>query len=263
MAFEISNLWVKIEGKEILKGISFKIEPGEVVALMGPNGSGKSTLACSLMGHPNYRIVGSLQSAVERRPIISLDGEDITNKTPDQRAKVGLFLAMQYPVSIPGVSVREALLAAIRSKTQKLKNSKTQKDMSALDLKKLIEKEAGELAIDPELLKRGLNEGFSGGEKKKMEILQMRILSPKYTILDETDSGLDIDALKIVAKGANFMAKKKKTGILVITHYQRLLSYLKPDRVLVMKDGEIVREGGIEVVEELEKRGYQTAGKSV
>jgi|SRR3990167_2492783 len=255
MAFEISNLWVKIEGKEILKGISFKIEPGEVVALMGPNGSGKSTLACSLMGHPNYRIVGSLQSAVERRPIISLDGEDITNKTPDQRAKAGLFLAMQYPVSIPGVSVREALLAAIRARTQNT--------MSALDLKKLIEKEAGELAIDPELLKRGLNEGFSGGEKKKMEILQMRILSPKYTILDETDSGLDIDALKIVAKGANFMAKKKKTGILVITHYQRLLSYLKPDRVLVMKDGEIVREGGIEVVEELEKRGYQTAGKSV
>jgi len=263
MAFEISNLWVKIEGKEILKGISFKIEPGEVVALMGPNGSGKSTLACSLMGHPNYRIVGSLQSAVERRPIISLDGEDITNKTPDQRAKVGLFLAMQYPVSIPGVSVREALLAAIRSRTRELKESRTQDVMSALDLKKLIEKEAGELAIDPELLKRGLNEGFSGGEKKKMEILQMRILSPKYTILDETDSGLDIDALKIVAKGANFMAKKKKTGILVITHYQRLLSYLKPDRVLVMKDGEIVREGGIEVVEELEKRGYQTAGKSV
>ena len=263
MAFEISNLWVKIEGKEILKGISFKIEPGEVVALMGPNGSGKSTLACSLMGHPNYRIVGSLQSAVERRPIISLDGEDITNKTPDQRAKAGLFLAMQYPVSIPGVSVREALLAAIRSRTRELKESRTQDVMSALDLKKLIEKEAGELAIDPELLKRGLNEGFSGGEKKKMEILQMRILSPKYTILDETDSGLDIDALKIVAKGANFMAKKKKTGILVITHYQRLLSYLKPDRVLVMKDGEIVREGGIEVVEELEKRGYQTAGKSV
>src|SRR3989344_84098 len=263
MAFEISNLWVKIEGKEILKGISFKIEPGEVVALMGPNGSGKSTLACSLMGHPNYRIVGSLQSAVERRPIISLDGEDITNKTPDQRAKVGLFLAMQYPVSIPGVSVREALLAAIRSRTRELKESRTQDVMSALDLKKLIEKEAGELAIDPELLKRGLNEGFSGGEKKKMEILQMRILAPKYTILDETDSGLDIDALKIVAKGANFMAKKKKTGILVITHYQRLLSYLKPDRVLVMKDGEIVREGGIEVVEELEKRGYQAAGKSV
>ena len=263
MSLEISNLWVKIEGKDILKGISFKIEPGEVVALMGPNGSGKSTLACSLMGHPNYRIVGSLQSAVEQRSVISLDGEDITNKTPDQRAKAGLFLAMQYPVSIPGVSVREALLAAIRSRTQELENSRTQDVMSALDLKKLIEKEAGELAIDPELLKRGLNEGFCGGEKKKMEILQMRILSPKYTILDETDSGLDIDALKIVAKGANYLAKKKKTGILVITHYQRLLSYLKPDRVLVMKDGEIVREGGIEVVEELEKRGYQTAGKSV
>ncbi len=252
MAFEISNLWVKIEGKEILKGISLKIEPGEVVALMGPNGSGKSTLACSLMGHPKYQVQSE---KVKGESKVCLDGEDITDKTPDQRAKAGLFLAMQYPVSIPGVSVREALLAAIRSRTQAA--------MSALDLKKLIEKEAEELAIDPELLKRGLNEGFSGGEKKKMEILQMRILSPKYTILDETDSGLDIDALKIVAKGANYLAKKKRTGILVITHYQRLLSYLSPDRVLVMMDGAIVREGGIEVVEELEKSGYQTAGKSV
>lgn len=248
MSFEISNLWVKIEDKEILKGISLKIEPGEVVALMGPNGSGKSTLAYSLMGHPTYKIVNGK---------LTIDNEDVTAKTPDQRAKAGLFLAMQYPVSIPGVSVREALLAAIRARTRELENSRTRDVMSALDLKKLIEKEAEELAIDPELLKRGLNEGFSGGEKKKMEILQMRILSPKYTILDETDSGLDIDALKIVARGANYLAKKKKTGILVITHYQRLLSYLKPDRVLVMKDGEIVREGGIELVFDLEKKGYK------
>lgn len=245
MSFEISNLWVKIEDKEILKGISLKIESGEVVALMGPNGSGKSTLAGALMGHPKYQ-VESEKTKVKSK--ISLDGEDLTEKTPDQRAKVGLFLAMQYPVSIPGVSVREALLAAIRARGEKV---------SALELKKRIEKEAGELSIDEELLKRGLNEGFSGGEKKKMEILQMRILSPKYAILDETDSGLDIDALKIVAKGANYLAKKKKTGILVITHYQRLLSYLKPDRVLVMKDGEIVREGGIELVRDLEKKGYK------
>lgn len=242
MSFEISNLWVKIEDKDILRGISLRIEPGEVVALMGPNGSGKSTLACSLMGHPNYKVVSS------KNLVLSIDGESIIEKTPDERAKAGLFLAMQYPVSIPGVSVREALLAAIRARGEKI---------SALELKKRIEKEAGELSIDEELLKRGLNEGFSGGEKKKMEILQMRILSPKYAILDETDSGLDIDALKIVAKGANYLAKKKKTGILVITHYQRLLSYLKPDRVLVIKDGEIVREGGIELVRDLEKKGYK------
>ena len=239
---EIKNLSVNIDKKEILKGVSLTISSGEVVALMGPNGSGKSTLALALMGHPSYTVIRDQKSG------ISLDGEDVTLKTPDQRARAGLFLAVQYPVSIPGVSVREALLASLRARGE---------SVSALEVKKRIEAEAKKLAIDEELLKRSLNEGFSGGEKKKMEILQMRILAPKYAILDETDSGLDIDALKIVATGAAFMAKKKQTGILVITHYQRLLKYLKPDRVLVMKQGKIAKEGGPELVAELEKFGYK------
>lgn len=257
MAFEISGLKVKIEKKEILSGINLKVEPGEVVALMGPNGSGKSTLAYSLMGHPNYVVVRKNSRTQELKTSIKLDGVDITEATPDERSKLGLFLAMQYPVSIPGVSVREAMLAAIRARTQEINNSRNQGTMSALELKKRIEKEAMELAIDPDLLKRGLNEGFSGGEKKKMEILQMRILAPKYAILDETDSGLDIDALKTVAEGANYLATEKKTGILVITHYQRLLSYLRPNRVLVMKHGVIAKEGGMELVLELERSGYK------
>ncbi len=239
MAFVVSDLAVKIDKKEILKGVSLTIGSGEVVALMGPNGSGKSTLAFALMGHPSYEITAGS---------VDLDGGKITTATPDARSRAGLFLAVQYPVSIPGVSVREALLTSLRARGE---------SVSALEVKKRIEAEAKELAIDEELLKRSLNEGFSGGEKKKMEILQMRILAPKYAILDETDSGLDIDALKIVAAGAAFMAKKKQTGILVITHYQRLLKYLKPDRVLVMKQGKIAKEGGLELVAELEKSGYK------
>ncbi|MEK7064228.1 MAG: Fe-S cluster assembly ATPase SufC [Patescibacteria group bacterium] len=239
MALSVKGLKVKIGNKEVLGEVSLTVASGEVVALMGPNGSGKSTLAFSLMGHPSYEITEGN---------VDLDGKDITMATPDERGRAGLFLAVQYPVSIPGVSVREALLASLRARGELV---------SALELKKRIEAEAKELVIDEELLKRSLNEGFSGGEKKKMEILQMRILSPKYAVLDETDSGLDIDALKIVATGAAFMAKKKKTGILVITHYQRLLKYLKPDRVLVMKQGRIAKEGGLELVVELEKSGYK------
>lgn len=242
MAFEVRNLEVKVEDKKVLNGVSLKVDSAEVVALMGPNGCGKSTLAYSLMGHPGYTVSSS------KNLVLSIDGESFVEKTPDERAKAGLFLALQYPVSIPGVSVREALLAALRSRGGKT---------SALELKKKIEAEAADLAIDGELLKRSLNEGFSGGEKKKMEILQMRILSPKYAILDETDSGLDIDALKLIAKSAWRMAKEGKMGVLVITHYQRLLTYLKPDRVLVMKQGKIVREGGADLVRELEKKGYK------
>lgn len=245
MALKITDLRVKIEKKEVLRGINLTIESGEIVALMGPNGSGKSTLAYSLMGHPAYEI--EMNSGK-----IELDEESILDKTPDERARLGLFLAMQYPVSIPGVTVREMLLASLRGRATGMKK------VSALELKNQIEKEAEKLAIKEDLLKRGLNEGFSGGEKKKMEILQMRILGPKYAIMDETDSGLDIDALKIVASGAKSLASERKTGILVITHYQRLLKYLKPNRVLVMGNGVIVREGGEELVEQLEEKGYES-----
>lgn len=245
MALEVRNLKVKIENKEVLKGVSLKIERGEIVALMGPNGSGKSTLAYSLMGHPAYEVETTKSQ-------IDIDGESIVEKTPDERARLGLFLAMQYPISIPGVTVREMLLTSLRGRVTEPKS------VSALELKNLIEKEAEKLAIKEELLKRGLNEGFSGGEKKKMEILQMRILNPKYAILDETDSGLDIDALKIVAEGAKSLAEERETGILVITHYQRLLKYLKPNRVLVMRNGVMVREGGVELVEQLEEKGYES-----
>lgn len=237
MALAIDNLKVMIEGKEVLKGVSLRTEPGEVVALMGPNGSGKSSLAYALMGHPKYGVSGN----------IDLDGISLIEKSADERAKMGLFLAFQYPVGIPGVKVREVLLTFLRSR----------EETKAIDLKYRIEETGRELGIKEELLNRSLNDGFSGGEKKKMELLQMRIMEPKYAILDETDSGLDIDALKIVAMGARNLAKEKNTGLLVITHYQRLLKFLKPDRVVVMKEGKIVAEGGKELVEKLEKEGYE------
>lgn len=238
MALEIKRLRVRIEGKEVIKGIDLRIEPGKVVALMGPNGSGKSSLAYALMGHPRYEVKGS----------VKIDGKDINELTPDERARQGLFLAFQYPVGIEGVSVKELLLGAMRERGEKI---------SALELRRKVEIEAKELGVEKELLSRSVNDGFSGGEKKKIEILQMRILQPKYAVLDETDSGLDIDALRVVAEGARMVVEKEKVGVLVITHYQRVLRYLRPDEVMVLRKGKIVRRGGEELVEELERKGYQ------
>lgn len=238
MALEIKRLRVRIEGKEVIKGIDLRIEPGKVVALMGPNGSGKSSLAYALMGHPRYEVKGS----------VKIDGKDINELTPDERARQGLFLAFQYPVGIEGVSVKELLLGAMRERGEKI---------SALELRRKVEIEARELGVEKELLSRSVNDGFSGGEKKKIEILQMRILQPKYAVLDETDSGLDIDALRVVAEGARMVVEKEKVGVLVITHYQRILRYIQPDRVVVLKQGRVVDEGGVEVVEKLEREGYK------
>lgn len=238
MALRVKNLFVSVDKKEILKGVSLDVGPGEIVALMGPNGSGKSSLASALMGHPNYKV-----STGE----ISLDGEGLLNKKVDERAKMGLFLAFQYPVGIDGVNVKEVLITALRGRGEKI---------SAFDLKKRVEKEARKIGIEKDLLIRSLNDSFSGGEKKKMEMLQMSILKPKYAILDETDSGLDIDALRVVADGAK-KAAQAGMGVLVITHYKRILEYLRPDRVLVMKKGKVVAQGGEDLVRTLEDKGYK------
>jgi len=239
MSLKIKNFRVKVEDKEVVKGVDMELKGGEVVALMGPNGSGKSSLAYALMGHPKYETEGKLL----------VDGRGMEDRSPDERAKAGLFLAFQYPVGIAGVSVKEVMLMAMRERGIK---------KSALELRKELEVLAEELGVSEDLLKRSINDGFSGGEKKKMEILQMRILKPKYAILDETDSGLDIDALRVVAEGARMAVEKDSMGLLVITHYQRILKYLKPDRVVVLKKGRVVDEGGDEVVKKLEKEGYKS-----
>ncbi|MFO7265277.1 MAG: Fe-S cluster assembly ATPase SufC [Limnochordales bacterium] len=240
---EIKDLRVSIEGNEILKGVSLTVRGGEVHAIMGPNGSGKSTLANTLMGHPRY--------VVEDGEVL-MDGEDILEMEPDERARKGLFLAFQYPVEIPGVTVANFLRAAynaIHGGTQPL---------SVLEFHQLLKQHMAELDMDEEFAGRYLNEGFSGGEKKRHEILQMALLRPRIAIMDETDSGLDIDALKIVAEGVNRQRRQRgeELGVLVITHYQRILEYLKPDYVHIMMDGRIVRSGGPELARELEEKGY-------
>ena len=239
MSLKIEDLGVKIGDEEVLKKVDIELGEGEIVALMGPNGSGKSSLAYALMGHPRYGVLEGSK--------ISLDGDDLLDMSADERAKKGLFMAFQYPVGVEGVRVREMLLAALRERGEEVK---------AIDLQKRLEEEAEKMEIKSDLLKRGLNFDFSGGEKKKMEILQMKILNPKYAVLDETDSGLDIDALKRVAEAANEEAKSG-TGLLVITHYRRILKHLKPDRVVVLKKGRVVEKGGEELADRLESEGYK------
>ncbi len=238
----INNLHASVEDKDILKGINLDIKAGEVHAIMGPNGSGKSTLSSIIAGKDTFDVT---------KGELSLNQEDISELSPEERAHRGVFLSFQYPVEIPGVSVTNFIKTAI-NETRKAKGLK---DMPASEMLKLIKEKANLLEIDRKFLSRSLNEGFSGGEKKRNEIFQMAMLEPKLAILDETDSGLDIDALKIVANGVNKL-RNKENAILVITHYQRLLDYIVPDFVHVLIDGKIVKSGTKELAYELEEKGY-------
>ncbi|HCR37002.1 MAG TPA: Fe-S cluster assembly ATPase SufC [Opitutae bacterium] len=239
-ALNIQDLNVNIEGKPILKNFSLTVPKGEVHALMGPNGTGKSTLAKALAGHEAYEITGGKAL---------LDGADLVGLEPDEIARAGLFMAFQYPSEIPGVSIANFIRAAIQARLPEGEN------LQATAYYKELYEKMDALAIDRKFTSRAVNEGFSGGEKKRCEILQMMMLKPAYAILDETDSGLDIDALKIVSQGVNAM-RGPDMGTLIITHYQRLLNYIQPDKVHVMWDGRIVRSGGKELALELEEKGY-------
>ena len=239
---EIKNLKASINNKDILKGLDITIKPGELHAIMGPNGSGKSTLANVLSGKNGYEISGELK----------YQGKNLNEIPIDERARKGIFLAFQYPTEIPGVNTNNFL----RTSLNKIRKGRGEKELDTLSFLKLLKKKASELGIDEKMLSRQLNVGFSGGEKKKNEILQMKVLDPNLIILDETDSGLDIDALKIIADGVNSFRDKKKS-FLVITHYQRLLDYINPDFVHVLSDGKIIKSGCMELAEELEKKGYK------
>ena len=236
--FAVQDLHVSVEGKEILKGVDLVVNRGEVHALMGPNGSGKSTLANTIMGHPRYQVT---------KGRILFRGEDIQHTTPDQRARNGLFLAFQYPTDIPGVVMGNFLRAALKARRGE--------DVPVREFRKLLDETLDLLKMDPAFARRYVNDGFSGGEKKRAEVLQMAMLKPEMAILDETDSGLDIDALKTVAEGINAL-RGPELGALLITHYQRILDYVKPDVVHVLHDGRIVKTGGPELAQELEQRGY-------
>ena len=240
---KINKLNAKIDNKEILRGFSLNINPGEVHAIMGPNGSGKSTLANILSGKPGYNISGELK----------YEGQDLKQISIEERAQKGMFLAFQYPTEIPGVNTNNFLRTSLNS----IRKAKGHKDLDAISFLKIVKEKAKELSIDEKFLSRHLNVGFSGGEKKKNEILQLKILEPKLAILDETDSGLDIDALKIVADGVNTL-RNKENSFLIITHYQRLLDYIKPDFVHVLMNGKIIKSGGPELALELEKKGYES-----
>ncbi|MBD3917619.1 Fe-S cluster assembly ATPase SufC [Paenibacillus sp. PR3] len=238
--FIINDLKASVEGKEILKGINLEIKGGEIHAIMGPNGTGKSTLASALMGHPKYEVTGGTAH---------LNGEDILEMEVDERARAGMFLAMQYPSEITGVTNADFLRSAINARREE------GNEISLIKFIRQMEGKMKELEMNTEFAHRYLNEGFSGGEKKRNEILQMMLLDPKLVILDEIDSGLDIDALRIVSNGVNAMRSEDR-GFLVITHYQRLLNYIKPDFVHVMMQGRIVKSGGPELAERLENEGY-------
>jgi Fe-S cluster assembly ATP-binding protein len=239
----IKNLKANIDNKEILKGLNLEIKPGEVHAIMGPNGSGKSTLSNVLSGKKGYTVTGEVKYFNEN--LLELEIEEIAHK--------GIFLAFQYPLEIPGVNTNIFLKTSLNA----IKKAKGEKELDAIEFLKLVKQKAGELKFDEKILSRQLNVGFSGGEKKKNEILQMSILNPKLSILDETDSGLDIDALKIVSEGVNAL-RSKDSSFLIITHYQRLLDYIKPDFVHVLINGQIVKSGGSELAMELESKGYET-----
>lgn len=238
----IKNLHASVDGNEILKGIDLTINPGEVHAIMGPNGSGKSTLSKVLAGHPSYEVTGGE---------ITYQGKNLLELAPDERARAGVFLAFQYPVEVPGVSNAQFLRLAYNEKMKHL----GEEELDPLEFKDLLKERAEIVEMEASFMNRSVNEGFSGGEKKRNEILQMAVLEPKLAILDETDSGLDIDALRIVAGGVNKL-KNASNGIILVTHYQRLLNYIVPDFVHVLAGGRIVKEGGKELALELEAKGY-------
>jgi Fe-S cluster assembly ATP-binding protein len=235
---EIRDLTVEVEDTEILRGVNLDLDKGRTIALMGPNGSGKSTLAYAIAGHPAYELTGGS---------ITWQGTDLTELTPDERARLGVFLAMQYPVEVPGVSVTNFLRTAL--------NAVSGDEIPVRQFMQRLKAEMADLGVDESFLQRSVNEGFSGGEKKRFEILQMALLRPQLAVLDETDSGLDVDALKTVSEGVDRL-RSPDLGVLIITHYTRILRYIRPDEVHVMSEGRIVASGGAELADELEERGY-------
>lgn len=249
-SLSIKNLRVSVEDKLILKGLSLEVKLGEIHALMGPNGSGKSTMAYALAGHPKYEVEGGE---------VWMDGVNLLELAPDERAQLGLFLAFQYPTAIPGISMANFLRTSVNA--VRGKRNGNDKGMPITEFRKLLLEKMDLLKIDKSFARRYLNEGFSGGEKKRAEILQMALLEPKFGILDETDSGLDIDALRVVSDGINSLTGPER-GFIIITHYQRILNYIKPHFIHVMHDGQIIKSGGPELAEQLEVEGYDNLVKA-